>query len=424
MGINGVEIMNGMDARVTRGKEIALHPERIERTSGDTWSVPSQTGVGRYQVWSNGIDAKCECEDHKKRSAPCKHIFAVMELQLKEAGQTLSGSVLKPKKQYPQDWKAYNRGQTGEMRLVDTLLRDLVSGVPDLPRIPGAHGPASMPLRDALYCAILKVYSGLSCRRAQGVHRNVAERGLLSKVPSFPISSQALNRPEATAILYQLLTLSAMPLAGLEDGGNVSPDSTGIQTTSFGGWREEKHGEKRQKHWLKVHAMVGTKTHVIISAVVSDVASGDAPQFEPLLRSALAAGFHPAIVTADKGYLSRDNYTLADDLKLNAYIPFKVNSISAAGGSPAWHKAYHLFQANRAEFDLHYHLRSNVESVFSALKRKFGEFIRSRTTTAQVNEVLCKLICYNLSVVIHEMFENGIAPNFVLETKLAEVKQN
>ncbi|MGD0718727.1 MAG: transposase [Thermoplasmata archaeon] len=78
----------------------------------------------------------------------------------------------------------------------------------------------------------------------------------------------------------------------------------------------------------------------------------------------------------------------------------------------AWQKAYHLFQANREEFDRNYHMRSNVESVFSALKRKFGENIRSRTPTAQVNEVLCKLIAYNLTVVIHEMFENGIAPQF------------
>jgi hypothetical protein len=53
-----------------------------------------------------------------------------------------------------------------------------------------------------------------------------------------------------------------------------------------------------------------------------------------------------------------------------------------------------------------------VESVFSALKRKFGENVRSRTQVAQVNEILCKLIAYNLTVVVHEMFENGIAPTF------------
>jgi hypothetical protein len=58
-----------------------------------------------------------------------------------------------------------------------------------------------------------------------------------------------------------------------------------------------------------------------------------------------------------------------------------------------------------------------VEAVFSALKRKFGENIRSRKPIAQVNEVICKLIAYNLTVVVHEMFENGIAPGFAKRDK-------
>jgi hypothetical protein len=45
--------------------------------------------------------------------------------------------------------------------------------------------------------------------------------------------------------------------------------------------------------------------------------------------------------------------------------------------------------------------------------RKFGENLRSRREVAQRNEVLCKLIAHNLTVVIHEMFEHGIAPAFL-----------
>jgi len=124
-------------------------------------------------------------------------------------------------------------------------------------------------------------------------------------------------------------------------------------------------------------------------------------------------------VVADKGYLSKTNYQVASDFGLEAYIPFKSNSLNRSGhrGSPAaWRKAYYLFQAQRDEFDRRYHRRSNVEAVFSALKRKFGENIRSKNSVAQVNEVLCKLIAYNLSVVVHEMFENSIAPSFWRES--------
>ena len=367
-------------------------------------------------MWFVGDLPRCTCPDFDSRCSqpvpsPCKHIYAVIATQLKEAGQALAASSPRPRKQYPQH-PSYTKGQEAEMRLVDTLLRDLTNSVYDFPRMDSLPGPDPTPLRDEAYAAILKVYSGLSSRRASGVLRNVSERGLLSRVPSHMASSLFLNRPEATAILYRLLGLSALPLAGLEEGGAVAPDSTGIQTTSFGGWREVKHGEKREKKWLKVHAMVGTKTHVIIRAVVSDKNSGDAPEFEPMLRGTLEAGFRPGSVVADKGYLSRENYTLGSELGLGTFIPFKSNSIQSAQGSPAWRKAYHLFQANREEFDRNYHRRSNVESVFSALKRKLGENIRSRNWVAQINEVLAKLICYNLTVVVHEMFENGIAPCF------------
>ncbi|MCI4318477.1 MAG: transposase, partial [Thermoplasmata archaeon] len=173
------------------------------------------------------------------------------------------------------------------------------------------------------------------------------------------------------------------------------------------------HGEKREKKWLKVHAVVGTRTHVVIDARILEANSADSPQFEPLVRGVFESGFAPGSVLADKGYLARSAFDLAAELGIEARIPFKSNSTGKGEGSAAWRKAYFLFQAHQDEFMAAYHKRSNVESAFSAVKRKFGEHVRSRTTVAQVNEILAKLVCYNLTVVVHEMFENGIAPDFV-----------
>ncbi len=75
-------------------------------------------------------------------------------------------------------------------------------------------------------------------------------------------------------------------------------------------------------------------------------------------------------------------------------------------------KLFHYFQFNQAEFLEHYHLRPNVEATFSAIKRKLGERLKSKNDTARVNELLCKIIAYNLTVVIHEMKELGISPEF------------
>ncbi len=46
------------------------------------------------------------------------------------------------------------------------------------------------------------------------------------------------------------------------------------------------------------------------------------------------------------------------------------------------------------------------------IKRKFGDFLRSKTDTAMVNEALAKVLCHNLVVLIHELYELGVAPTF------------
>jgi hypothetical protein len=49
------------------------------------------------------------------------------------------------------------------------------------------------------------------------------------------------------------------------------------------------------------------------------------------------------------------------------------------------------------------------------IKAKFGERLRSKSETAQINEALCKVLCHNLCVVIQSMYELGIEPEFTSE---------
>jgi len=58
---------------------------------------------------------------------------------------------------------------------------------------------------------------------------------------------------------------------------------------------------------------------------------------------------------------------------------------------------------HRQDFDKLYHRRVQVESVNSAIKRRFGESLRSRTPVSRKNELLCKLIAYNLVVLIQQI---------------------
>jgi hypothetical protein len=46
------------------------------------------------------------------------------------------------------------------------------------------------------------------------------------------------------------------------------------------------------------------------------------------------------------------------------------------------------------------------------IKRKFGERLRSKHKTGQVNEVLCKSLCHNLVCLVHSMYELGVDVDF------------
>lgn len=44
------------------------------------------------------------------------------------------------------------------------------------------------------------------------------------------------------------------------------------------------------------------------------------------------------------------------------------------------------------------------------MKTKFGDRLRSKTRTAQINEALCKVLAHNLCCLIQSMYELGIEP--------------
>jgi transposase len=58
--------------------------------------------------------------------------------------------------------------------------------------------------------------------------------------------------------------------------------------------------------------------------------------------------------------------------------------------STLWDRMFHFYMQHREEFLGHYHQRSNVETTFHMIKSKFGQRLRSKTMTAQINEALCK----------------------------------
>ena len=104
------------------------------------------------------------------------------------------------------------------------------------------------------------------------------------------------------------------------------------------------------------------------------------------------------------------NFETVADCGGQAFIAFKSDATGKIGG--LFEQPFHFFKFNQEEYTSRYHKRSNVESTFSAIKRKFGDAVRSKTDTAMTSEVLCKVLCHNLTCLIHEQEELGIVPFF------------
>jgi len=49
------------------------------------------------------------------------------------------------------------------------------------------------------------------------------------------------------------------------------------------------------------------------------------------------------------------------------------------------------------------------------IKTKFKDNLRSKGKTAQINELLLKVLCHNICVIIQEVSELGIKGEFVVE---------
>jgi len=96
----------------------------------------------------------------------------------------------------------------------------------------------------------------------------------------------------------------------------------------------------------------------------------------------------------DKGYDSEEIHELIrDTLNSCSLIPVRYRKRKRISG-------YYRRRIAQSFDDEKYHQRNKVETVFSVMKRKFGESLKARKFRLQVKEIKIKVILYNLSTMI------------------------
>ena len=414
--------MDEQQEREQRGLIIAAKSRLQRADDGRRWFVPSQSSGGShhgnyYIVDPDPAKPKCTCPDFEARQWTCKHLYAVefviqREFSFNHETQTETVTeTVTVKQTYKQEWTAYNQAQTNEKDRFLMLLGELCKGIETPVQ---TFGRPRIPLPEVIFGNVYKIYSTVSGRRFTCDLRDAQAKGYLTRAPHYTSLSRYLENPDLTPILKLLIEASSLPLQTVET--SFAADSTGFSTCRFVQWVKAKYGKERQieQHdWVKVHLMCGVKTNVVTAIELTDRFGADHPQFKPLIN-ATARNFVMNEVSADKAYLSSANLQTVVDHNAMPYIAFKVNSASRKGGygSATWNRMFHFYSFNQKRFMECYHKRSNVESTFSMIKAKFGDRLRSKTKTAQMNEALCKVLAHNLCCLITSMYELGIEPTF------------
>jgi hypothetical protein len=156
---------------------------------------------------------------------------------------------------------------------------------------------------------------------------------------------------------------------------------------------------------MKNSISVDTNRQIVTGFKISQQPVHDIPHAEKLLVQCHRMRKSDTYVL-DKGYDSEDIHRLIrDDLNAYSLIPVRTRKRKRIFGT---------YQRELARsFDhAYYHQRNKVETVFSVLKRKFGDALKARKFRAQVKELKIKLILYNISKIILAIFIRSVIEDF------------
>lgn len=309
---------------------------------------------------------------------------------------------------YSQNWSAYNEAQTTEKDFLMKILDELLCYLPVEER--EGKGRPSVSLRDQVFSLCLQQYIGLSSRRMTCDIKQAHKKHYLFQSIHFNTLLKFYNNELLTPIIKQLIEISSTPLATVET--RFAVDSSGFGTSMFERWFDIKYGKhSNRRSFKKAHITSGVKTNIITAVAITHSFSGDSPELPNMIRTTNKY-FNIVEVSADKAYSSRKNLDLINQIGAVPYIPFKKNATGLSRGSMFWSRMYRYFISKQEEFMQHYHVRSNVETTFSMIKRKMNVQLRTKNEVSQTNEILIKCLVHNLCVLIQEYFKLGIDIDF------------
>ena len=236
----------------------------------------------------------------------------------------------------------------------------------------------------------MRAYFHLPYRQTEGVVREHASNTLPS-IPDYSNISRRINRLDIK--ISDDITKSNLH----DDNFVIAIDSTGIKVSKRGEWIRHKWNVKRG--YLKIHLAVDIKKKRILSLDVTSEEVHDVKVL-PKLVDYIAIKQNKVIDTAimDGSY---------DSNKIFQFLSFKgiQPAIKVRKNSRCRNKTNHYLRNKMVKMQkndlqewkdsVRYGQRWMVESVFSSMKRMFGEYVTAIRLENMIREIMWKASLYN-----------------------------
>ncbi len=185
---------------------------------------------------------------------------------------------------------------------------------------------------------------------------------------------------------------------------SIAIDSTGIKVTNRGQWMQDKWNVKK-KGYLKIHIAVNIKTKKILSIKVTDEHVHDTKALPELVENIIESDRKLTIgkLFGDGAYEGNDIFRYLEDNGILPCIKVRKNA------KVRWKKGNFLRNmsvlAQRNDLQkwknsVSYGQRWIVETVFSSIKRMFGEYVYSVRLKNMIQEMMLKASLYNKMISI------------------------
>jgi hypothetical protein len=241
----------------------------------------------------------------------------------------------------------------------------------------------------------MRAYFHLPYRQTEGVVREHASSTLPS-IPDYSNISRRINRlnikinddddddDDKSSLQY-------------DDYFVIAIDSTGIKVSNRGEWIRHKWNVKRG--YLKIHVAVDIKKKRILSLQVTSEQVHDGKVL-PQLIDDITIKQNKVIDTAimDGSYDSNKNFQLLSFRGINPAIKVRKNSRCKNTNHYLRNKTVKMQKKNNLQQwkdSVSYGQRWIAETVFSCIKRMFGEYVTAISFENMVKELILKASLYN-----------------------------